>query len=176
MDMQPTRRTTESDVVRLDRRTAGRQVFGRARDKRGQSAVEFALALPVLLTVIMGVAVFGVAFSNELSLTFATSNAAQLLSISRGQTTDPCATASQAVEAAAPSLQSSQLTFKILLGTGTPVTGSSYSGTSCTGATANMIQSDDAQVTVTYPCNLEILGVNPVPNCTLTAQTTMVIQ
>lgn len=139
-----------------------------AASASGQAMAELALVLPVLLTVLIASVMFGVAFNNDLQLTFATNAAAQLLSISRGQTTDPCQTTSQAVYSAAPYLNQSNLTFTIVLG------GTSFKGTSCTSAT--LVESETAQVTSTYPCNLQMFGFNPAPSCALTAQTTVLIQ
>jgi Flp pilus assembly protein TadG len=145
-----------------------------ARCERGQSTVEFAIVAPLLLTLLVAVVVFGIAYNNYLSLTFATDAGSQLLSISRGQTTDPCQTASQAVYSAAPQLTQANLKFSIVLGTNTVV--SNTANPSCSGSQQYLVQAANAQVTVTYPCNLNILGFNPVPNCALTAQTTMLIQ
>jgi Flp pilus assembly protein TadG len=145
--------------------------FNRRRvGQRGQSTVELALALPLLLTLLIGAVEFGVAFNNELALTFATTAGGQLLSISRGQTTDPCHTASQAVYSAAPNLNQSNLNFTITLG------GHSFTSPSCSGQQDYLVQSQSAQVTVTYPCNLQLFGFNPAPNCALSAQTTVLIQ
>jgi Flp pilus assembly protein TadG len=146
----------------------------RANRERGQSTVEFAIVAPLLLTLLVAVVVFGIAYNNYLSLTFATDAGSQLLSISRGQTTDPCQTASQAVYSAAPQLTQSNLKFSIVLGTNTVASNSA--NPSCSGSQQYLVQAANAQVTVTYPCNLNILGFNPVPNCALTAQTTMLIQ
>ncbi len=144
---------------------------GRRRlNERGQALVELALGLPLLLTLLIGSVEFGVAFNKDQELTYATDAAAQLLSISRGQTTDPCHTTSQAVYSAAPYLNQSNLNFTIVLD------GHSFTSPSCSGGQNYLVQSQSAQVTVTYPCNLRLFGFNPVPNCALTAQTTVLIQ
>jgi Flp pilus assembly protein TadG len=172
--MESPRKRLTAALPQVRARSTGRQARGRIPDQRGQAAVEFALVVPVLLTLVIAVAVFGIAFNNDLALTFATSNAAQLLSISRGQTTDPCKTTSQAVFLAAPNLTQSNIKFTIVLN-GTAVATNSATPT-CSGTQSNLVQSANAQVTASYPCNLQIMGMNPVPNCTLTAKTTMVIQ
>jgi Flp pilus assembly protein TadG len=140
--------------------------------------VEFALSLPLLLTVLVATIVFGVAFNNQQALTAATTAGAQQLSISRGQTSDPCATTSATVQAAVgPSITQGSLGFSVAFGSGNPVTyGSPFTGTSCTGAANDMVSGNTAKVTVTYPCNLEVYGFNIVPGCTLTAQTAELIQ
>jgi Flp pilus assembly protein TadG len=148
----------------------------RARNEEGQAMVEMALALPVLLLVLTGIPTFGLAFNNYVLLTEATSIGARTLAISRGATTDPCATASSAVIAAAPLLTPASLSFSFVLN------GSSYTGTSCssgsstTGAAANLVQGANAIVTVTYPCSLAVYGANYAPHCSLQAQMTELIQ
>jgi Flp pilus assembly protein TadG len=148
----------------------------RARNEEGQAMVEMALALPVLLLVLTGILTFGLAFNNYVLLTEATSIGARTLAISRGATTDPCATASSAVIAAAPLLTPASLSFSFVLN------GASYTGTSCssgsstTGAAANLVQGSNAIVTVTYPCSLAVYGANYAPHCSLQAQMTELVQ
>ncbi len=162
------------------------------RDERGSAMVETALVLPVLLGVVMGIITFGVAFGNYLALTNATAMGAQALSISRGQSLDPCQTVYNAFQLGAQNLPLSGLTFTILVDS--PATGSTettlytlYQGSkgvapTCSsknltsGAPSELLANDVASVKVTYPCNLVIYGKDFAPNCTLTAQTSEVIQ
>ena len=138
--------------------------------------VEVALVLPVMLIVVTGILVFGLAFNNYLLLTEGTSVGARALAISRGATTDPCATASSAMIAAAPLLKSASLSFTY------QINGTSYSGTSCSsgsttsGAAANLVQGASAVMTVSYPCSLAVYGANYAPSCSLQAQVTELIQ
>ena len=60
-------------------------------NQRGQSLLEFALALPILLLIVTGIATFGIALNTYLTLTNAVAQGGQFLSVSRGQTLDPCA-------------------------------------------------------------------------------------
>ena len=148
----------------------------RARNEEGQAMIEMALALPVLLLVLTGILTFGLAFNNYVLLTEATSIGARTLAISRGATTDPCATASSAVIAAAPLLTSANLSFTFVLN-GTSYTGASCSsGSSTTGAAANLVQGSNIIVTVTYPCSLAVYGANYAPHCSLQAQMTELVQ
>ena len=148
----------------------------RTGGEEGSSLIEFAVCLPVLLLILTGTFVFGLALNNYLMLTNATTIGAQQLSISRGQTTDPCSTASTAIIAASPLLKASNLSFAYV------INGVSYAGTSCssgsttTGAAGNLLQGVAAKVTVTYPCNLAVYGANIVPNCSLKAQLTEMVQ
>ncbi len=146
------------------------------RCEGGQSLVEFALTLPVLLLVITGLMSFGVAVNNYVQLTEATNVGARQLAISRGNTTDPCSTASSATIAAAPLLKQASLTFKFTLN------GTAYTGTSCsssstsTGAAGNLSQGSTATMLVTYPCNLKVYGATLVSSCVLTSQTAEMVQ
>jgi Flp pilus assembly protein TadG len=145
-------------------------------EETGQAMVEMALALPVLLLVVTGILTFGLAYNNYVELTEATNVGARALAISRGATTDPCATAAQAVIAAAPLLVAGNLTFSFQLN------GTNYTGTSCnsssstTGAAGNLVQGGNAVVTVNYPCSLAVYGANYAPNCSLQAQITELVQ
>jgi Flp pilus assembly protein TadG len=148
----------------------------RNADDEGQSLVEFALCLPILLLIITGICTFGIAFNNFITLTNSVSSGARLLAIYRGQTTDPCNTASSAVLAGSPYLNPTNLSFTVVLN------GTTYTGTSCssssttTGAAGNLLQGTAATLTVTYPCNLKVYGMSLAPNCTLRAQSTEYVQ
>lgn len=164
-----TRGFQSTALVRL-----GRRLLWCSED--GQSLVEFAVTLPVLLLVVTGLCSFGIAVNNYLQLTEAVSVGARQLAISRGQTTDPCATASNATIAAAPLLTKANLTFKFTLN-GTAYTGTSCSSSSTTsGAAANLSQGATATMLVTYPCSLKVYGATLVSSCVLTAQTAEAVQ
>jgi Flp pilus assembly protein TadG len=166
--------TAISSGVRVGARSGARQMLAHARDERGQALLEFALILPLLLTLLLGIVMFGIVFNQYLTLTNATATGAQLLSISRGQTTDPCQTTSQAVYAAAPTLTQANLKFTIVLN-GTTVA-NNVATPSCSTGGQYLVASRSAQVTVTYPCTLKFFGFNPPSNCILTAQTTEIVQ
>ena len=146
------------------------------RETSGQSLVEAALVLPILLVVAMGVLAFGLAFNNYIALTEATGVGARQLAISRGTTLDPCATVATAISGAAPLLRASGISYTIVLN------GTSYSASSCpsssttSGPAGNLQQGSTATVTASYPCQLLVMGVSLVPSCNLTAQTSEAIQ
>lgn len=148
----------------------------RRSGEEGSSLIEFALCLPPLCLLMTGIFAFGIAIGNYVMLTNATSTAAMDLAISRGNTLDPCALASAAVKAAAPSLNSSSFTFSYSLN------GNSFSGTTCsststtTGAAGDLVQGQNVSITVTYPCNLTVYKANNFPSCTLTAKAAELVQ
>jgi Flp pilus assembly protein TadG len=151
-------------------------------DEDGQSLVEFALCLPPLLLIVTGISAFALTLNNYLILTDATNVGARQLSISRGQTLDPCATVASAVYAAAPTLTKSKLTFSFTLNS-VPITsamGLVAGGASCpsasttTGAAGDLVQGAPAMVTVAYPCTLVLYKQTMA--CALQTQTTELVQ
>jgi Flp pilus assembly protein TadG len=140
-----------------------------AGNRRGQSLVEFSVAMPLLLVTVTGMLSFGLAMHNYLVLTNGVSVGAQTLAMSRGQTTDPCATAVAAVEASAPSLTPGSLSFTIV------INGTSYTSTSCTSGATNMVQGTTAQITASYPCTFAIYGMSG-GTCGLQTQSSEMIQ
>jgi Flp pilus assembly protein TadG len=145
-------------------------------DEEGQTLVEFALTVPVLLLVVTGVLFFGVVFFDYLMLTEATQVGARQMMISRGQTLDPCQTLANAVYAAAPNLTQANLVFNVTLnGVNYPST-TSCPGTATTGAPANMVLGTNAVVVVTYPARLTPFSDSIATSFLLTAQTTEQIQ
>jgi Flp pilus assembly protein TadG len=146
------------------------------RAESGQSLIEFALVLPVLMLTVLGSMTFGIAINNYMLLTNATDTGGRALAISRGQTLDPCQTGSSAAIAAAPLLKSANLTFKFTLN-GTAYTGTSCSSSSITsGAAANLAQGSTATMHVSYPCSLNLYGQSVTSTCTLNAQTSELVQ
>lgn len=135
--------------------------------------VEFTLIMPILFLSMTGMLSFGMTMHDYLTLTNAVNSGAQVLAMSRGQTTDPCATAVAAIESAGPSLVSTKLTFSYT------INGTSYSGTSCPSpsstASSNMVQGATVQVWASYPCVLAVYGWN-APACGLKSTTAELIQ
>ena len=140
----------------------------RSGNEDGQALIEFALSVPMLLLLVTAIVSFGIVLNNYLELTNATNASAQALSISRGQTSDPCATAVSAFETAAPTLHTSNLGFTIALNA------VNVGGTSC--PTATLVEGQPAQVTVTYPCNFSFIYNFTPSSCSLRALTAEAIQ
>ena len=136
-------------------------------DRRGASLVEFAIGLPVLLAIGLGMLKFGVAMSQYVMLTNAASSGATALALARGTTT-PYSTATTAITNAAPSLTAGSITTTVRI-----------NGTACTtnsGCAALLTAGATAQVTTTYPCDLSVMGVNYKAGCTLSAQSAQMVQ
>jgi Flp pilus assembly protein TadG len=125
----------DSDPIKI--RSEGRRV---SPAKRGQPLIEFTPVMPILLLTMTGMLSFGFALHNYLVLANGMTAGAQLPGISRGQTTDPCATASTAVKSAALGLTAANLSLTFV------INGTTYTTTSCTAAAADMMQSRSAAV------------------------------
>jgi len=162
----------------------------RARREEGQAIVEFAFIFSMLAMLVLGIITFGITFYDQILLSNAASNAAQVVMAGSGVITDPCGSVNTALAAAAPGLNnasiygSNPLSFSIQAYTSTTssVTAGPYTvaftGTapSCTSEAADLTQYQQVVVTATYGCNLKIFGHNFAPNCLLTAQTSEAVQ
>jgi Flp pilus assembly protein TadG len=154
--------------------------------EEGNALVEFALVAPIMMMIMMGIVVIGSTMFNYMQLIEATSSAARGVAVARSNTLDPCNSFSAAVIQGAPLLNSSNMTFTLVLtsssgstlGTYGPTAGSlTCSSSSYTsGAPSYLQQGGGASVTVTYPCDLTIYGKNYWSGCTLQAQTTEMVQ
>jgi Flp pilus assembly protein TadG len=117
--------------------------------ERGQSLVEFALALPILVLLLFAVIQFGVAFNNYVTLTDATRAGARKAAVGR-QLSNPQSTTITAVRNSATDLRQSDLDVTV-------------SSTWQPGA--------DVNVTATYPYTINLLGI-PVKTGRLSSTTT----
>lgn len=123
----------------------------------------------MLLAILVGMFVFGVALNNYVILTNAAQAGALQFAISRGASTPWTNTRSETF-GAAPSVTQASLTITLKVN-GTACA----SDTACqTALSANAGQR--ASVQALYPCSLIVLAVNYAPSCTMTVNTTERIQ
>jgi Flp pilus assembly protein TadG len=150
-------------------RFIGKRLRVLLRGEEGGPLVEFALVVPLMLTMITGIFAVGIAFNNQLSLTQAVGAGAQHLQVIRSTTSDPCADTFNSITAAAPNLKPSNITLTVTINNGTPVVGNT-----CASSTAALQGAQGQPVTVaaTFPCNLQISGVKLAPGCQLGATVT----
>ncbi len=142
-----------------------RRAFGR-RGEEGAALLEFAITLPLLMTVLTGTASFSLALYTLQQIGNATSTAAQLLGAEQGLITDPCNTVVTSVTGSLPNLTASKITYTVAItdasGTAhtTPATtGSSFS---CTSYAGYMAPNEPVTVTVSYAYSwLPILNFSP---------------
>lgn len=121
--------------------TSRRRIFRSLAAHDGQAAVEFALVLPALMALLLGIIQCGIAFSHYITVTDAARAAARKAVLIRQENlTSSDITA--AADAAAPDLASGQL--------GVTVADPTDPGFQQGGSTV--------QVTVTYPYSIDVLG------------------
>jgi Flp pilus assembly protein TadG len=123
-------------------------------NSEGGALVEMALIVPMMMTLITGMASFGLALNHYLLLSHASDVGARYIAINQGNftngaTTNPCAMAATQIQAAAVGLDASQLSYSITLTPSTGGTATNYtssngtsgfgSGSGCaTGGASNM--------------------------------------
>lgn len=142
-----------------------RRAFGR-RGEEGAALLEFAITLPLLMTVLTGTASFSLALYLLQQIGNATSTAAQLLGAEQGLITDPCATVVTSVTSSLPNLTPGKITYTVSItdSSGTqhtsgPTTGSGFT---CKSNAANMAPNEPVTVTVSYAYSwLPILNFSP---------------
>jgi hypothetical protein len=128
------------------------------------------------MTILFSILKFGVTLNADLQLTDGVRAAARQFSMSRSSST-PYTLATTALQNATPNL-----TYASVGGTGGAKSPSfTVNGTACSSdsgcATAlSSAMGGSSNLTATYPCDLNIMGVNLAPNCTLTASTTDLVE
>jgi len=148
----------------------------------GQSLVEFALMLPMLLMVLLCIFTVSIFLWNYQQLTYATNQGIVTLQQLPNTSTasDPCAAVATAIIGAAGSLKTTGtagIQLKLTFGTGTsavtyPSSGtSSPTGFTCSGSTS-AVDGVATTLQLTYPCSLTFYGVKPTSNCQLNATET----
>jgi hypothetical protein len=148
-----------SEGIRVNARSARNRVRSALRcGEEGQSLVEFALVLPMLMFVVMGMFAFAFYIAYYQALTQAVGSAGQQVAASRGVITDPCATALTALEGASPLyINPAKASVQVLF---EAKGGSSYTslGTNtCSGTESSVLGTSsggsiEVIVTYTYPC------------------------
>ena len=111
------------------------------RNERGQAMVEFALVLPILMALLLGIIQFGIVFNNYITLTDATRAGARKAAVSRF-VGDSGASAKAAVENSAQGLDQKKLAPTI----------------SVTASPDWNTPGNDVTVTASYPYSINILG------------------
>lgn len=125
----------------------------RIGDEQGQTMVEFAVVLPILVVLLFGIIQFGILFNNYVTLTDAVRAGARAAAVSR-QAANPVGNATAAVVASAADLNQANLSVSVssTWAPGTPAT-----------------------VTATYPYSISLLGW-VVSSGNLTTKTTEAVE
>jgi Flp pilus assembly protein TadG len=141
-------------MLRLgDRPLATRAPWRRRRSQDGQTVVEFAIVLPLLLTVVFAIIEFGTTISDKVQVTGAARDAARVASVSRRAADREQRTIDAAVESAG-ALDDSDLEVDVQ---------------------STWVQGDLVTVTVRYPYSIDLYGT-PVDNGMLESTTSMRVE
>jgi Flp pilus assembly protein TadG len=120
----------------------------RACSEEGDVLFEFAMVLPLLSMLLVGVIYGGMTFYNYVELTNSVSAGARTLANGRAAGSNACSQANTAITNSAGNLKSSQL-----------VTGTvSFAGSS--SCTSSLVPGDAGVVSAVYPCNVPIPFTN----------------
>ncbi len=147
----------------------------RIGDDRGSAVIEMVAVTPLLLLMVLGIMQFGIAMNNNLMVTDAVRAGARALSTTRGNA-DPCTTAGTKLRAAAAGLNLTRLSTTLTVNATAYGPGVAGSVPSCGGAGVTMAAGADAIARATYPCSLVIFGIDFLPSCMLTSQTTVRVE
>jgi Flp pilus assembly protein TadG len=134
---------------------AAKRAMG-VRSEEGGALLEFAIALPLLMTVLTGAASFSLAFYSLQQLQNATSSAVQLVANQQGLLTDPCATAQSTVTGALPGWTTSNFKYSMVItdSSGTahnyPASGMSSGTFSCTAGAGEEAPNESVVLSVSY--------------------------
>lgn len=112
----------------------------RWRQEEGQALVEFALVLPLFVTLVFAIVQFGIAFHDYLVLTDAVRAGARTAAVSR-TTLDPRSAGEAAVRRAAVNLDAPQLTVSV-------------------AAEPGWTRGADVTVSASYPYSIDVFGLD----------------
>jgi Flp pilus assembly protein TadG len=130
-------------------RTSRHNISSRLQPDNGQTIVEFAFVLPLLVLLVFGLLQFGVAFHNYLGITDATRVAARAAAVKR--TNDPCGAATTAIQQTVSTTQWSQISSRITCAAGANV-------------------GDPVTITIRYPYRIGLPGFGASGDLTARAQ------
>jgi Flp pilus assembly protein TadG len=112
----------------------------RIRDEQGQTMAEFALVLPIFITLLFAIIQFGIAFNNYVTLTDAARAGARKGAVSRNDS-DPAATCQNYVKASAGDLTPGSISV------------------TCTPSSGSWSPGNDVTVDAQYPYSINIFGM-----------------
>ena len=150
------------------------------RRDSGAEAVEFALVLPLLLTLLFGIISVGATFYHYETMIGDTDAAARYMAAARGVSYSPAPTCGSGPYACTVNIAQNYATG---LAAGSLTVTVTVNGTTCTDASTPSCttllagaQGQQVAVQTTYPCAITVMGKVYAPNCTLTQKLTQIIE
>jgi Flp pilus assembly protein TadG len=166
-----------------------RRWFRRARREEGQSLVEFALAMPLLLLLLTAIFQFGMVFNDYEALTDAARTGARSLAIEYNST-NPCDAAVLQTMTNADgvvNLPSGEVTPTFANSSGGATTKSYCGSTAGVGCTSSYVYQhacntagaetagDEATITISHPASISIFGMK-IMSITLTTESSDAVE
>jgi Flp pilus assembly protein TadG len=126
------------------------------RGEEGQSMVEFAVILPIIVMLFLAIWQLGVGFHNYLAITDAARVGARAAAVNRASATGPCQAAKNAIQATVSTAQWSVISTRITCTPATPgATGTSYTVSIAYPITINVFFSRTGTLTASATERLE---------------------
>jgi Flp pilus assembly protein TadG len=129
-------------------KTLTHKIWSSLKHEEGQAIVEFVIVLPLLVLLMLGIAQFGLAFHNYLSITDATRVGARAAAVKR--TAGACAAATTAIQNTVSAKQWESISSRIT-------------------CTAGVNTGDQVKVVVKYPFSIGLPGFSASGNLTASA-------
>jgi Flp pilus assembly protein TadG len=158
------------------RSVCGRLYCSLCSRAQGQSLVEFALVLPILMMILTGIFSIGMFVQSYQQLTYVENQGLVTLQQlpDTSSAADPCSAVAAAVIGGAANLRTTgtngiqvTITFNTE-GVSYPASGTaSPTGFTCAAGAAYVYDGQSVTLTVTYPCTLSVYGFNFTPTCKL---------
>ena len=136
-------------------------------DRRGAAAAEFALVVPLLFTMLLGIVQFGIALNRNLLLTDGVRAGTRLLAIGRSSSTVYSDATNRLYGAS--SLPSTGFRSLKLYVNGAECTDD---GSCKTLFAPTNISGKEATIAASIGCNLVVMGIDFAPNCSLSSHST----
>lgn len=154
MMMRKRFRSADPACASVGRRTRLGPRFAAIRSEQGVAMVEIALILPLVVVLITVIWQLGLLLNQQIALTYGAEVGAQTLMVDRTSTSnDPCADTFNAVKAAAPTLNSSNIAITLTMNNNPAI-----SAKTCSGKQTQLVQGGPVSVQATYPYGFSIVG------------------
>jgi Flp pilus assembly protein TadG len=130
--------------------------FPKLRGEEGQSMVEFAVVLPIIVMLFLAIWQLGVGFHNYLAITDAARVGARAAAVNRASATGPCQAAKNAIQATVSTAQWNVISTRITCTPSTPgAVGSAYTVSIAYPITINVFFSRTGTLTASATERLE---------------------
>jgi Flp pilus assembly protein TadG len=144
-------------------RLSGRRLRARlGAGSEGQSTLETAFMLPILMTLLMSLFYVSWSFNNKIMLTQAVGAGASYLQATaqntETQVPDPCLLTTEVILAKEPNLAPASLNLKYNLNGAIYSVNGAASGAQCAGGSSNFALGGTVQISATYPCSMAPLS------------------